>query len=50
MAYALPGSEFVGIDRSGQAVARGLKTIATCHTCWKLGTKLLPDTIRQILK
>jgi predicted nucleic acid-binding Zn ribbon protein len=22
----------------------------TCHTCWKLGTKLLPDPIRQILK
>jgi hypothetical protein len=21
-----------------------------CHTCWKLGTKLLPDPIRQILK
>lgn len=22
----------------------------TCNTCWKLGTKLLPDPIRQILK
>jgi uncharacterized protein with PIN domain len=21
-----------------------------CGTCWKLGTKLLPDPIRQILK
>lgn len=21
-----------------------------CKTCWKLGTKLLPDPIRQILK
>lgn len=21
-----------------------------CNTCWKLGTKLLPDPIRQILK
>ncbi len=21
-----------------------------CQTCWKLGTKLLPDPIRQILK
>jgi hypothetical protein len=21
-----------------------------CRTCWKLGTKLLPDPIRQILK
>jgi len=23
---------------------------AGCNTCWKLGTKLLPDPIRQILK
>lgn len=23
---------------------------ASCNTCWKLGTKLLPDPIRQILK
>jgi hypothetical protein len=23
---------------------------AACNTCWKLGTKLLPDPIRQILK
>ena len=23
---------------------------ASCHTCWKLGTRLLPDPIRQILK
>jgi hypothetical protein len=22
---------------------------AACHTCWKLGTRLLPDPIRQIL-
>ena len=22
----------------------------SCNTCWKLGTKLLPDPIRQILK
>ena len=22
----------------------------SCKTCWKLGTKLLPDPIRQILK
>ena len=22
----------------------------TCNTCWKLGTKLNPDPIRQILK
>ena len=22
----------------------------TCNTCWKLGTRLLPDPIRQILK
>jgi hypothetical protein len=21
-----------------------------CNTCWKLGTKLLPDPVRQILK
>lgn len=21
-----------------------------CNTCWKLGTKLLPDPIRQILR
>lgn len=21
-----------------------------CHTCWKLGHRLLPDPIRQILK
>jgi hypothetical protein len=21
-----------------------------CNTCWKLGTKLLPDPLRQILK
>jgi hypothetical protein len=21
-----------------------------CHTCWKFGTKLMPDPIRQILK
>jgi hypothetical protein len=21
-----------------------------CNTCWKLGTRLLPDPIRQILK
>ena len=21
-----------------------------CHTCWKLGQRLLPDPIRQILK
>jgi hypothetical protein len=23
---------------------------ASCHACWKLGTRLLPDPIRQILK
>jgi len=23
---------------------------AGCHTCWKFGTKLNPDPIRQILK
>lgn len=23
---------------------------ATCNTCWKFGTKLNPDPIRQILK
>lgn len=23
---------------------------ARCHTCWKLGQRLLPDPIRQILK
>jgi hypothetical protein len=23
---------------------------AACNTCWKFGTKLLPDPIRQILK
>ena len=23
---------------------------AVCNTCWKLGTKLLPDPVRQILK
>ena len=22
----------------------------SCHTCWKFGTKLNPDPIRQILK
>ena len=22
----------------------------SCNTCWKLGTRLLPDPIRQILK
>jgi uncharacterized protein with PIN domain len=22
----------------------------SCHTCWKLGTRLLPDPVRQILK
>ena len=22
----------------------------SCNTCWKLGTKLLPDPVRQILK
>ena len=22
----------------------------TCQTCWKLGTRLLPDPIRQILR
>ena len=22
----------------------------SCNTCWKLGTKLLPDPIRQILR
>ena len=21
-----------------------------CNTCWKFGTKLLPDPVRQILK
>ena len=21
-----------------------------CNTCWKLGTKLMPDPVRQILK
>jgi hypothetical protein len=23
---------------------------AGCNTCWKFGTKLLPDPVRQILK
>jgi hypothetical protein len=23
---------------------------AECNTCWKLGTKLLPDPLRRILK
>lgn len=23
---------------------------SACNTCWKLGTKLLPDPIRQILR
>jgi len=23
---------------------------SVCHTCWKFGTKLMPDPIRQILK
>ncbi len=23
---------------------------AACNTCWKFGTKLIPDPIRQILK
>ena len=23
---------------------------AACKTCWKLGTKLLPDPIRQIVR
>jgi len=23
---------------------------ASCNTCWKLGTRLLPDPVRQILK
>jgi hypothetical protein len=23
---------------------------AGCHSCWKFGTKLLPDPIRQILR
>jgi hypothetical protein len=22
----------------------------SCNTCWKLGTRLLPDPVRQILK
>jgi hypothetical protein len=22
----------------------------SCHTCWKLGQRLLPDPVRQILK
>jgi hypothetical protein len=22
----------------------------SCKTCWKLGTRLLPDPVRQILK
>ena len=23
---------------------------AACHTCWKLGQRLLPDPVRQILR
>ena len=23
---------------------------AACHTCWKLGRRLLPDPVRQILR